>query len=57
MALKRYIVTGTYQDVVYAESEEQAVEQFRELNAICEREEGEFDTIKVEYTPINYEIE
>ena len=57
MALKRYIVTGTYQDIVYAENEEQAVEQFRELNAICEREEGEFDTIKVEYTPINYDIE
>ena len=57
MTLKRYVVTGTYQDIVYAENEEQAVAQFRELNAICEREEGEFDTIKAKYTPINYDIE
>ena len=49
--LNRYVVQGIYQDVIYAKNEEEAKEIFREMNAICVREEGDFDQITVKSVP------
>lgn len=49
--LNRYVVQGIYQDVIYAKNEEEAKELFCEMNAICVREEGDFDQITVKPAP------
>ena len=49
--LNRYKVQGIYQDIIYAKNEEEAKEIFCEMNAICLREEGDFDHISVEPAP------
>ena len=49
--LNRYKVQGIYQDIIYAKNEEEAKEIFCEMNAICLREEGDFDQISVEPAP------
>ena len=49
--LNRYVVQGIYQDVIYAKNEEEAKELFCEMNAICLREEGDFDQITVKSAP------
>lgn len=49
--LNRYKVQGIYQDIIYAKTEEEAKEIFCEMNAICLREEGDFDQISVEPAP------
>ena len=49
--MKRFIVKGVYMDIVYAEDEEQAKENYLDMNEKLNRTEP-FDEISVEEIPI-----
>ena len=49
--MKRFIVKGVYMDIIYAEDEEQAKENYLDMNEKLNRTEP-FDEISVEEIPI-----
>ena len=51
--MRKFIVRGIYTEYIYAETEEEAIEQFDEISANYIRED--FDEIMCEEMPLSHE--